>query len=100
LKQVVKTLIAFIPLDVSFLFTAAGMAASESVSEAQRYVHAVEKATKEVPAYLLEIADLDKQGKIVQDSVCSSFMRIVVARPGRCTTRYSIADGPQDPQHP
>lgn len=56
-------------------------AASNSEAQSlQQYVRAVEGATKEVPAYLLEIADLDKQGKIIQDSVraqCAFSLRLI-----------------------
>lgn len=38
-------------------------------SEAQRYVVAVEKASKEVPAFLMEIAEHDKKAKTLQDGV-------------------------------
>lgn len=40
-----------------------------STDEAERYVAAVDNVTKEVPACLMEIADLDKKGKTLSDGV-------------------------------
>lgn len=67
-----------------------GRTAARATEAQQQYVRAVEKATKEVPAYLSEIGELDKKGRMLQDTVREHLLWLCVFE-----TTPSHQDGPR-----